>query len=266
MRRNLENYQYLKLETLGDKDQVVHIQLDKQPANAFNLDMCQEFDDCTALCESSTESRVLLISATGKRFCSGADVTSFSTDDTYQLIRRMTQHLNAAFSRLARMDKAVVAVVKGSAAGAGLGLMLSCDYVVASDETFFTTAYTAIGVPPDCGVSWFLPQQIGQRRALELLLTNRRLSAEEALQWGMINEVTDAAQAFEQAKKMALTLAAGPRHTFGKVKRLLLNASYATLEAHMEQEAHHIATAIDSEEGREGTNAFRARRTPSYKN
>ena len=118
------------------------------------------------------------------------------------------------------MRAPVIAAVNGTAAGAGVGLVCAADLAVCARASRFSLAYTGVGLAPDGSVSFLLPRIVGRRRAMELLLLNRVLSAEEALAWGLVNQVIDDADLAAQAQALAAKLAAGPTESFGATKRL----------------------------------------------
>ena len=157
-------------------------------------------------------------------FCAGGDIGAFAGagDGVPALLKQITAQLHVAVSRFARMSAPLVAAVNGPAAGAGFALACAADLALASDAAKFSMAYTKIGLVPDGSSTWFLPRLVGARRSLELMLTNRTLSAEEALAWGLVNRVVPAAALLGEAEALARELASGATAAFGAVKRLLL--------------------------------------------
>jgi 2-(1,2-epoxy-1,2-dihydrophenyl)acetyl-CoA isomerase len=178
-------------------------------------------------------------------------------------LRELTSYLHAAISLFVRMDPPVIAAVRGTAAAAGIGLVAMADLAVAADDAKFNLAYTGVGLTPDAGTSFLLPRAVGVRRAMELLLLNRSLSAQEALSWGLVNRVVADARVFDEAFELAEKLAAGPTRAYGKVKRLVAG-SLGALESQMVLEAETIASQAASAEGTEGISAFLAKRKPSF--
>jgi 2-(1,2-epoxy-1,2-dihydrophenyl)acetyl-CoA isomerase len=158
----------------------------------------------------------------------------------------------------------VVAAVHGSAAGAGLGLVGASDLVVAGESTKFVMAYTGVGLTPDGSSSWFVPRLVGLRRALELTLTNRVLSAAEALEWGLITSVVPDDDVKTEATALAERVAAGPREAQAAAKRLLHTSLEETLETHLAREADAIVAAATSDESKEGLAAFVDKRPPQF--
>lgn len=152
----------------------------------------------------------------------------------------------------------------GVVAGAGLGLVAAADLAIAADDATFVAAYTGIGYTPDAGVTWSLPRLVGPRRALDLLLTNRRMDAAEALSAGLVTAVVPAAEVTSRATELAAELAAGPSQAFAKTKRLVQQGFSADFTTHLDDEARAIADAAVSAHGREGVAAFLSKRTPRY--
>lgn len=235
-------------------------------ANTIDLALARELADAALRCAEDPAVRAVLLTGEGKMFCAGGDIGAFAGagDGVPALIKQITAQLHVAISRFARMDAPVVAAVNGPAAGAGLALACAADLALASDAAKFTLAYTKIGLAPDGSSTWYLPRLVGNRRALELLLTNRTLSAEEALAWGLVNRVVPAPALLGEAEALARELASGATASFGAVKRLLLLSAGQGLEAQMEWEAHAIADAARSRDGSEGIAAFLAKRAPRF--
>ena len=129
----------------------------------------------------------------------------------------------------------------------------------------FTSAYTRIGFSPDGSSTWFLPRLIGRRRAMEMYLTNRTLSAQEALDWGLVNRVVPAADLMDEVAKLATQLASGPTRTYGGVKKLMHMSSVDSLESQMELETRTLAEMAASPDAREGIRAFIEKRKPEFR-
>ena len=146
-----------------------------------------------------------------------------------------------------------------------MSLALAGDLVLAAESARFTMAYTKAGLVPDGGATHVLTRLVGLRRAQELIFTNRLLSAQEALSWGLITRVVPDAELAGEAHKLARTLAEGPTRAFASVKRLLVSSSTESPEAQMELESQAIARAAEESDGKEGIGAFLAKRAPVFK-
>ena len=178
-------------------------------------------------------------------------------------LRELTTYLHAAISHFVRMDAPVVAAVNGTAAGAGVGLVAMADLAVCGRSSQFNLAYTNVGLTPDAGTSFLLPRIVGAKRAMELLLLNRVLSAAEALSWGLVNEVVDDEQLPARALELAEQLARGARGAYGATKRLIAQ-SLGAFESQMVLESETIAAHAVSAEGMEGIGAFLEKRRPQF--
>jgi 2-(1,2-epoxy-1,2-dihydrophenyl)acetyl-CoA isomerase len=209
--------------------------------------------------------RAVLLTSAARSFCLGGDLKEFaSVPDLRSHLIEVTTALHEALRILTTLDAPVVAAVQGAVAGAGLGLVASADLAIAADDATFVAAYTGIGYTPDAGVTWSLPRLVGPRRALELLLTNRRMDAAEALDAGLVTAVVPAAEVTSRATELAAELAAGPHQAFAKTKRLVRQGFEADFATHLDDEARAIADAAVDAHGREGVAAFLSKRPPRY--
>jgi len=205
------------------RDQVAHLTLNRpQAGNALDLGMAKQLMAVALRCEADQNVRAVLLKGAGKSFCAGGDVKVFlAQKELPQYLREITSYLHLAISRFARLDAPVIAAVQGSAAGGGFSLAISCDLVIAAESANFLMAYSKIGMAPDGGSTYFLPRLVGLKRALELALTNRVLSAREACEWGIVTEVVAPEDLESRAEELARSLAQGPTGAFGSAKRLL---------------------------------------------
>jgi 2-(1,2-epoxy-1,2-dihydrophenyl)acetyl-CoA isomerase len=250
------------------KDGVAHITLNRpDAANSINEEMGKDLMHAALLCDEDPEIRAVLISGAGKIFSAGGDLKTFFTKgkDLPYYVKETTTFLHAAMSRLTRMDAPVVAAVHGAVAGAGLSIAIACDIVVAAEKTRFMVAYTRAGLTPDCSATYFLPRIVGLKRALELTLTNRTFSSQEALQWGLVTCVVPEDEWLEQARTIAVQLASGPTRAYGVSKRLIHSGWAETLETQMENESQAIADSARSLDAREGITAFLEKRPAKFK-
>lgn len=259
----------MSFETLlyETRDGVAYITLNREDAaNAINLEMGRDLMLAALRCDEDPGVRAVLIRAKGKIFCAGGDLGSFSSagEGMPRLLKELTTYLHAAISRFARMSAPVVAAVHGSAAGAGFSLACASDLLMCAESAKFTLAYTRVGLTPDGSSTYYLPRLIGTRRALELMLTNRVLSSQEALAWGLVNRVVADDQLAQESEGLARQLATGPTLAFGGVKQLLLSSANESLETQMEHEARAIADAARSSDAQEGIEAFFAKRRAKF--
>ncbi|KRD05733.1 enoyl-CoA hydratase [Mycobacterium sp. Root265] len=234
-------------------------------ANAMDLVMVAELADVAARCAAS-DTKVIVLDATGRFFCAGGDLGDFAAaTDRSGHIKVIADTLHRAVSTLARTDAVVIVGVNGVAAGAGLSLVAGADIVVAAESATFTMAYTRVGLSPDGAGSYYLPRLIGLRRTQELMLTNRTLTATEALEWGIVTEVVPDNELAKRLDTLAEHFAQSAKQSNTAVKKLLLATFGNGLEEQMELEAALIAHNAGSPDGHEGVNAFLAKRAARYR-
>jgi 2-(1,2-epoxy-1,2-dihydrophenyl)acetyl-CoA isomerase len=252
--------------TLEVRNRVAFITLNRPEAmNTLSLAMGKDLLTAALACESNPQVRAVVLTGAGKAFCAGGDLRGMqeSGEGLQLFLHELTTHLHAAIGVFTQMDAPLIAAVNGTTAGAGVGLLAMADLAVAAQGTKITLAYTGVGLTPDGSTTFFLPRLIGLKRTAELMLLNRVLSAEEALQWGLVNQVVADADVLAEATKLAEKLASGPKGAFGKVKRMLA-ASAGALETQVAMEARSISAQGVSAEGREGIAAFLGKRKPQY--
>jgi len=252
---------------LAVRDGVAHLTLNRpQAANSITVELARDLMYATLRCDEDAAVRAVLLSGAGAMFCGGGDLKTFAGKgaDLPHYLKEVTTYLHAAVSRLTRMDAPVIAAVHGSAAGAGLSLACAADLVLAADGAKFTMAYTRAGLTPDGSSTYFLSRIVGLRRALELTLTNRVLSAAEAMQLGIVTRVVPAERLLDEARALAAQLAAGPTQAFGASKRLLHAGWSGTLETQMELETRAIADVARGADAHEGIAAFVAKRPAKF--
>lgn len=258
-------YENIKFEI---SDGVATVTLNRpDDANGINIPLAKELLNAAILCENSEAVRVVIITGEGRFFCGGGDVNSLAEarDNISEMLTELTGYLHSAIARFRHMRAPVIVAVNGTAAGAGLSLSMIGDYVVASEKAKFTMAYTGIGLSPDGSASHFLPRLIGLRKTQELMITNRLLSAQEALDWGMVNKLVAPENVLGEAQSLAAGLAKGPTNAYGAIKELLNQTYLNGLETQMDLETRLIAKMGRSEDGLEGVAAYLENRPPEYK-
>jgi len=235
-------------------------------ANAMNPVMARELNLAAIECEEHQGLRAVLINAEGKLFCAGGDISEFAAagKQVGALIREMAGDLHLAISRLTRLKAPVIAAIQGTAAGAGFSLAIAADISIAADTAKFTMAYTNGGLSPDGSSTYFLPRRIGDRRARELMLTNRILTAQEAADWGVINQAVPAETLDQTVQQLLKTFKQGPTLAYGAVKALLNDSFNHGLETQMELETRAIADCSMTRDGQEGLHAFLEKRPANF--
>ncbi len=252
----------MDLETINFniENEIAYIELNRpKQYNSLNQTMADDLFKVSLECDDNPKIRSVLMTGSGEdAFCAGGDVNSFYKygNKTSSHLKEVTTTLHGAISRLSRMNAPLIVAVNGVAAGAGFSFVGFADIAIASTNATFVSAYSKIGLTPDGSSTYFLPRIIGTRRYTELILTNRVLSANEALDWGLINKVVDFKDLKDEANNLAKKLASGPTLAFGKLKNLVNNSFLDSLEGQMEYEARMISDSAKTKDGMNGIDAF----------
>ncbi|MGV9823437.1 enoyl-CoA hydratase/isomerase family protein [Nocardia xishanensis] len=206
--------------------------------------------------------RCIVLTGAGRSFCAGQDI--FARHELIGAAATVRDTYNPLVLEISTMDKPVIAAVNGLAVGAGMGLALVCDVVLAAESATFTCSFGKVGLVPDTGVSTVLVRRLGHPLAYELATTGRSLSAEEARQLGLINAVTTASDLEAEAQSRAEALAAGPATALALTKRVFQLAGYAGLPTVLAAEADAQGRAGASPDHAEGIAAFTEKRAPNF--
>jgi 2-(1,2-epoxy-1,2-dihydrophenyl)acetyl-CoA isomerase len=211
------------------------------------------------------DARVVLITHPGKNFCLGGDVVAFAgADEPGRFVYDIAGVLHDTVRALTNSPLPVVAAVQGWAAGAGMSIACAADITVGGASTQFRAAYPGIGFTPDGGMTWHLPRVVGRGRALDLMLTNRAMSAQEALAAGLLSRVVPDGDVQSEAEAIAAVLATSSTSALGGIKRLVAEGALGSLDATLDAEQASISACADSADGKEGVRAFLERRTPDF--
>ena len=259
----MTDYQTLSFSQSGS---IARIVLNRpEAANGLNDVMTRELAEVALRCTGAA-TKVVVLTAAGRFFCAGGDLKAMATSPLGPgpFVKGIADDLHRAISTFARMDAVLITSVNGVAAGAGFSLAIAGDLVLASDAASFTMAYTRAGLSPDGSSSYYLPRLIGIRRTQELMLTNRTLSAAEAVDWGLITDVVPAAELEARTSALADQLASAAKGSGSAVKKLMLASFAHNLEEQMDLEGRLIAACADSPDGREGIDAFLTKRAPKF--
>ena len=233
--------------------------------NAFNEEMSREVIDAIKQTAKNEAARVLVITGSGKAFCSGQDLKDAEAAKGRSLSDSVLRRYNPMILGLREMPKPVIAKVNGVAAGAGASLVFACDYIVAAKSAVFVEAFVNIGLVLDSGGSYFLPHALGYNKAFELATLGDKFSAEQAYGWGLVNKLADDEQLNDVANAIAARYATGATKAIGLIKRMLNKAGTASLAEMLQQEAWNQEIAGRSEDYREGVAAFVEKRKASFK-
>jgi len=231
------------------RDRVAYITLNRPEAsNAVDLNCARLFGDVVTRVSADGPGAVL-VDGRGKRFCAGGDVLSMvAAPDRSTYVHELAATLEAGLRRLSELPAPVVAAVQGAVAGAGLAVVLNCDVVIAARSTKFLMAYSAVGLTPDCGVSHLLPRAVGQQRALELALTGRILSADEAMAWGLVAQVVPDQDVLGRATEVVTQIAQAATSALGQAKRLIRSSWESTRSDSAADESATVARAVGTNE------------------
>ena len=249
-------------------DSVATITLNRPDnANTLNKKMVEELFAVSIKCSTNKSIRSVILTGRGKLFCGGADLAVLSDMDGHgeAQILELATILHAAITRFSQMDAPLVVAVNGAAGGGGFSLALAGDYVIASDKAKFVSAYTASALTPDDSSTYFLAKHVGLLRAKELAMTNRVLSPDEALDWGLVNKVVPADELASKARKMAGVFATGPTKAFGGLKRLLQTAFSDTMETQLDKESVSVAAMMRTHDTPHAIASFPNKEKPNFK-
>lgn len=241
-----------------------------QALNAWNKQLGEDLLSALSHAAEDEAVRAVRITGAGRAFSSGADLRDISGDDLTpegrpNVYRVLTERYHPIMHAIREMEKPVVAAVNGGAVGIGCSLALCCDLVVAAESAYFLLAFVNIGLVPDGGSSLFVPTRVGMARAAEMAMLGERVSASQALDWGLVNRVFDD-EGFER-ESIALTarLAAGPTRSHAASKRQLNNQLYSNMAEQLELEAKLQQEMAGSDDFIEGVSAFLAKRPADFR-
>ncbi len=252
---------------LGEKNGAVFEIILNRPdtLNAMNYELIDGL--YRRIAEAKEDSiRAVLIRGEGRGFCAGGDIRKFAemAEAGQGVPREMPDRLHDMVENLRALPKPVIAAVHGPCAGAGLSLVLACDLAIAADNCKFNLAYVGIGLSPDGSSSYFLPRHVGSKKAMEIFLTGRNLTSQEALELGLINEVVPADQVLAKGRGWAERIANGPTLAYAKVKRLVGEAARNSLHDQLALETDLICESSTTEDFRSGIQAFLSKQRPVF--
>jgi 2-(1,2-epoxy-1,2-dihydrophenyl)acetyl-CoA isomerase len=248
---------------VGRREAVLTVTLNRPDVlNAFDEAMHDGLR--AALAEAGDDAvRAVVITGAGRGFCVGQDVAALTSPEAVGALLRDRFHPNVLGLRALR--KPVIAAVNGAAAGAGLALAAACDVRICARTAVFVPAFVSIGLVPDSGATYFLSRILGPARALEWMASGRRLSADDALAWGLVSEAVEPAELAGRADALADELAALPTTAIALHKQLFDRAPQNTLAEQLELEASLQIAAAGTADFAEGVAAFREKRAPRFR-
>jgi 2-(1,2-epoxy-1,2-dihydrophenyl)acetyl-CoA isomerase len=252
---------------LDRRDGIAVITLNRpERANVLDLELTAALIAAVdAVAEDATVKAVLL-QAEGSHFCAGGDIGDFvrARNDIGALLDAHIPALHRAIERLATLPVPVVSALNGPIGGGGIGLALSADIVIAAESMKLRGGYSAIGLTPDAGASWFLTRRVGVARAKEIFFTNEALSAQRCLAWGIVSAVWPDAELGVRAAALVASLARGATGALGRAKRLVDDAPLHSLAEHLDHEHRAMVASGRTADAIEGVTAFTEKRAPVF--
>jgi len=239
--------------------------------NALNVVMCKELLDAIKQCELDETIRVVVLTGTGKAFCSGGDlqymrsfITTGLSDSLDRMMEELVTAVNQVLLAIRKLRKPVIAALNGFCSGGGAGLAQACDILIAAESAKLHVPNVRIGLVPDGGNSFFLVQKIGRHKATELYLTGEPLDAHEAYRLGLLRQVVPDEELIPETERLAEKLSNGPRHAIGLAKSVIDMAAHNNLETQLEVEKEAVITCSGTREFKEGIAAFFEKRDPDF--
>ncbi len=233
--------------------------------NAFNDTMLRECIDAFKRCAREPNVRCVVVTGSGRGFSSGQDLASVQArGEGFSIGEHLRQGYHRLIKAMVGLERPIIGAINGVAAGAAVGIALATDIRIASEKASFILAFSRVGLIPDSGLNWFLPRIIGQARAYQLAVTAEKLDAQQALAWGLVNQVAPAEEFQATVASWAQRLAQGPALAYGLTKRAMNRAWEQSLDQALAYEAYLQETAGRSQDHREGVQAFLEKRPPRF--
>ncbi len=208
--------------------------------------------------------RVVILTGAGRAFCAGQDLRERLEPDAAPLATEIRERFNPLIIAMRTLEKPIIGAINGIAAGAGASIAFACDIRIAAAGASFLLAFGKVGLIPDSGATWFLPRLVGPAKATELALTGDPLSAADAERFGLVAKVVPAEALLDEARDLAVRLAAGAPRALGLMKRALAHADESTLDETLEYEAWLQGIAGATADHTEGLAAFIEKRPPRF--
>ena len=233
--------------------------------NSLEASLRSDLKDALRQFRDDGESRVAVLTGQGKAFCAGGSLVELKAGMNAAEGLEYMRGVNEIIQLIAGINKTIIASVNGAAVGAGFNIALACDLVIASSSAVFGQVFGKVGLVPDLGGLYYLPRVVGMHRAKELILTQRMIKAEEALQMGIVNRVIVAEELEARVLNLAKDIGDGPAIAYGLGKMILAKSWESKLDDVLQLEAFAQAMCMQTEDNKEGINAFYEKRPAVFK-
>jgi 2-(1,2-epoxy-1,2-dihydrophenyl)acetyl-CoA isomerase len=236
--------------------------------NAMSDEMISECLCAIDKIKENKEYRALVITGAGSSFSSGADLQTAATNigkEGLNLKQKLEDGFNKLILKIKNLNIPVIAAINGPCAGAGMGVALSTDIVIAAEDAYFLQAFVHIGLVPDAGCTWFLPRLVGEAKAKAMMMLGEKISATEAEKMGLVYKVVSTDNLLDDALELAKKMSKGPTTTFNLIKQISNVAMDNNLEEQLNLEATTQNIASKTGDFAEGIQAFLQKRKPQFK-
>ena len=232
--------------------------------NAFDEEQSYEMHDVLKQVKRDPEVMVIVLTGSGKGFCSGQDLKSISGSKNRSLSDSLYKRYNPMITAMRNLEKPIICKLNGVAAGAGASLAFACDFIVASENASFVEAFVGVGLVLDSGSSYFLHRLVGTQRAFEMATMGNKIKADQAFEWGMVNRLVAHDDLDSATQEIATFYAKAPTKAIGMMKKMLNRSTTSSLEEMLQYEAYCQEIAGRYSDYKEGVSAFNEKRKPSF--
>ena len=248
------------------KGNVAYITLNRPDVfNAFNDEQSYEMQAALKAAHRDDQVRVVVLTGAGRAFCSGQDLKAIARAKNRSLRDSLDKRYNPIIKAMRTMPKPIIGMINGVAAGAGCSLALACDFVVASSKASFIEVFINVGLVLDSGSSYFLPRLVGSARAFEMSTMGSKITAQQALEWGIVNRVAEPEELENVTSEIVAYYEKAPTKAIALMKNMLNKSFHSDLDTMLEYEAMCQDVAGKSEDYQEGVKAFNEKRTPEFR-
>jgi len=247
------------------KDRAAYVTLNRPDVfNAFNDELSYEFQDVLKQVTKDENVRVVVLTGAGKAFCSGQDLKDIAQKENRSLSDSLIKRYNPIIRAMRAMPKPIICKLNGVAAGAGCSFALASDIIIASEKASLIEIFINVGLVLDSGSSYFLPRLVGSQKAFELATMGSKVTAAQALEWGMVSQVVSPEELDAATEKLVDYYRNAPTKAVGLMKKMLNKSFHSSLEDMLEYEVYCQEMAGNSADYKEGVAAFNEKRKPEF--